>query len=85
MQLFSSDAKTFSFFFGGGLKMPPCHSGFEGPGGKCTLFIGRWRRLDLSPFRLSGFSDFSKEVGFPAGLSRPGKSREGPGTGQDRT
>jgi hypothetical protein len=25
------------------------------------------------------------EVGFPAGLSRPGRSREGPGTGQDRT
>ena len=24
-------------------------------------------------------------LGFPAGLSRPGKSREGPGTGQDRT
>ena len=24
-------------------------------------------------------------VGFPAGLSRPGKSREGPGTGRDRT
>ena len=24
-------------------------------------------------------------LGFPAGLSRPGKSREGPGTGRDRT
>ena len=29
---------------------------------------------------LSGFG-----LGFPAGLSRPGKSREGPGTGRDRT
>ena len=25
------------------------------------------------------------QLGFPAGLFRPGKSREGPGTGQDRT
>ena len=25
------------------------------------------------------------ELGFPAGLFRPGKSREGPGTGRDRT
>ena len=40
----------------------PWPSGSYGPGGKCTLFIGRWRRLDLSPFRLSGLSDFSKEV-----------------------
>ena len=24
-------------------------------------------------------------LGFPAGLFRPGKSREGPGTGRDRT
>merc|ERR1712051_698770 len=27
----------------------------------------------------------SSVLGFPAGLSRPGKSREGPGTGRDRT
>ena len=27
----------------------------------------------------------TSELGFPAGLSRPGKSWEGPGTGRDRT
>ena len=46
-----------------GAILPPCPSGSDGFGGKCTLFIGRWRRyLDLSPFRLSGLSEFSKEV-----------------------
>ena len=38
-------------------------------------------RRDLNRFKL----DPTLGLGFPAGLSRPGKSREGPGTGQDRT
>ena len=32
-----------------------------------------------------GGSNFPSVLGFPAGLFRPGMSREGPGTGRDRT
>ena len=31
------------------------------------------------------FLQFASLLGFPAGLSRPGKSREGPGTRRNRT
>ena len=41
----------------------------------------------LADYQKSAFrNDPNNQVlGFPAGLSRPGKSREGPGTGRDRT
>ena len=44
------------------------------------------REIDESLLVLDKFLFHIKKVlGFPAGLFRPGKSRDGPGMGQDRT
>ena len=56
--------------------------------GKNSDYLGRGyvnKKLNIAiDLILIGIStDYG--LGFPAGLSRPGKSREGPGTGRDRT
>ena len=52
-----------------------------------VLLLGRDLRktIESGPLCITDFFQNKSVVGFPAGPFRPGKSREGPGTGRDRT